>query len=85
MNVNLLAWALNQALPAEQRAILTLMALLAAEAGSGDLYRGDALTLAVCALMPVQLVLTVMAKLQAVGLVQPTEAGYRMRVGVLAA
>lgn len=85
MHVNLIAWALNQALPAEQRAILTLMALLTAEANTGALYQGNLVALAVCSLQPLPAVQRAIDALQACGLIRALQQGYRLQVGVLAA
>ena len=85
MQVNLIAWALNQALPHEQRAILSLMALLAGEAGTGALYLGNLVALSTCALLPLPIVRRAVDGLQALGLIVPFNHGYQLQAGVLIA
>lgn len=85
MGVDLIAWAMCQALPKEQHAVLALMALLAAEAKTGALFMGNLTALAVCLVMPVALVRQNVERLQALGLIVPFNAGYQLQVGVLAA
>lgn len=84
MHVDLIAWAMNQALPAEQQAILALMALFAAEAGT-RVYLGNLTALAVCSHQPIALVRLSVDRLEGLGLIVPFNHGYRLEAGRLAA
>src|SRR5574340_312892 len=52
MHVDTIAWALNQAVKSEQRAVLAAMALGAAESNNGTTYCGDLTRIAAGYLIP---------------------------------
>lgn len=86
MHVDTIAWAMNQAVQSEQRAVLAAMALGAAESNNGTTYCGDLARIAAGYLIPLTDVAEAAAKLCELGLIVALPNGrYDLQVGRLAA